>query len=208
ARTLWVASDKVKNAIPFAPDGKMGPGLAGEDLQGMSLAATGDLLVGAARAVRIGPKNLQTFSIPGSTPGETDPLARLEGAGITQGGSGLVSDEKKKKVFRFDGKYQYQGPCPDVKERQVSRMVLDGEGGIVMLDRDEKTVRAMDETGKVLRTITPRGPGYELKKPVDVAVDLFRNTYVADEEGAVLGFSPAGALLPAVGPADLHKPPA
>jgi hypothetical protein len=40
ARTLWVASDKVKSAIPFAPDGKMGPGLAGEDLQSMTLAPT------------------------------------------------------------------------------------------------------------------------------------------------------------------------
>jgi TolA-binding protein len=206
ARTLWVASDKVKSAIPFAPDGKMGPGLAGEDLQGMSLAPSGDLLVVAARAVRIGPKNLQTFSIPGSKPGETEPLDKLEAAAITQGGSVLVSDEKKKKVFRFDGKFQYQGPFPDVKERQVSRMMLDGEGAIVMLDRDEKAVRAMDETGKVLRTIAARGPGYELKKPVDVTVDLFRNTYVADEEGAVLVFSPAGQLIATVGAADLKKP--
>jgi hypothetical protein len=71
ARTLWVASDKVKSAIPFAPDGKMGPGLAGEDLQSMSLAPNGDLLVTAARAVRLGPKNLQTFAIPGGKPGET-----------------------------------------------------------------------------------------------------------------------------------------
>jgi sugar lactone lactonase YvrE len=160
----------------------------------------------AARAVRIGPKNLQTFSIPGSKPGEMEPLDKLEAAAITQGGSVLVSDEKKKKVFRFDGKYQYQGPFPDVKERQVSRMMLDGEGAIVMLDRDEKAVRAVDETGKVLRTIAARGPGYELKKPVDVTVDLFRNTYVADEEGAVLVFSPAGQLIATVGAADLKKP--
>ena len=122
ARTLWVASDKAKSAIPFAPDGKMGPGLAGEDLQTMSVAATGDLLVVASRAVRIGPKNLQTFAIPGSKPGETEPLDKLEAASITPGGAVLVSDEKKKKVFRFDGRYQYQGPFPDVKERQVSRM--------------------------------------------------------------------------------------
>jgi len=206
ARTLWIASDKVKSAIPFAPDGKMGPGLAGEDLQTMSLGAAGDLLVVAARAVRIGPRNLQTFAIPGSKPGETEPLEKLEAAAITPGGAVLVSDEKKKKVFRFDGKYQYQGPFPDVKERQVSRMVLDGEGGIVMLDREDKTVRAMDESGKVLRTIAARGPGYEMRKPVDLAVDLFRNTYVADEEGAVLLFSPSGQLLATIGAAELKKP--
>ncbi len=206
ARTLWVASDKVKSAIPFAPDGKMGASLPGEDLQTMALAASGDLLVVAARAVRIGPKNLQTFSIPGSKPGETELLEKLAAAAITPGGSVLVSDEKKKKVFRFDAKYQYLGPFLDAKERQVSRIVLDGEGGIVMLDRDERTVRTVDESGKVLRTIATRGPGYELRKPVDLAVDLFRNTYVADEEGAVTVFSPSGQLLAPIGAAELKKP--
>lgn len=205
ARTLWVASDKVKSAIPFAPDGKAGSGLSGEDLQSLSLAANGDLLVVAARAVRMGPRNLQTFAIPGDKPGETEALDKLEAAAVTPGGSVLVSDEKKKKVYRFDGKYQYQGPFPDVKERQVSRIVLDGEGGIVMLDRDERTVRVVDESGKVLRTIAGRGPGYELRKPVDVAVDAFRNTYVADEEGGVLVFSPQGQLLATVGAADARK---
>jgi TolA-binding protein len=205
SRTLWVASDKVKSAIPFAPDGKMGPGLAGEDLQSMSLAPNGDLLVTAARAVRLGPRNLQTFAIPGSKPGETEPLEKLEAAAVTPSGSVLVSDEKKKKVFRFDGKLQYQGPFPDAKERQISRIVLDGEGGIVMLDRDEKTVRVLDETGRVLRTIAAHGPGYDLRKPVDVAVDGFRNTYVADEESGVLVFSPQGQLLATLGGSDVRK---
>ena len=44
-----------------------------------------------------------------------------------------------------------------------------------------------------------RGAGYELKKPVDVAVDAFRQTYVADQEGAVLVFSPQGKLLTTLG---------
>jgi TolA-binding protein len=205
SRTLWVASDKVKSAIPITPDGKAGSGLAGEDLRSMSLAPSGDVLMVAARAVRMGAKNLQTFAIPGDKPGATEPLDKLEAAAVTQGGSVLVSDEKKKKVFRFDGKYQYQGPFPDVKERQVSRIVLDGEGGIVMLDPDEKTVRVVDEAGKALRTIAARGPGYELKKPVDIAVDAFRNTYIADEESGVLVFSPQGQLLTTVGAADVRK---
>src|SRR5258708_28076511 len=128
ARTLWVASDKVKSAIPFAPDGKMGPGLAGEDLQSLSLAANGDLLVTATRAVRLGPKNLQTFAIPGGKPGETEPLEKLEAAVVTPAGSVLVADEKKKKVFRFDGKLQYQAPFPDAKERQASRLALERGG--------------------------------------------------------------------------------
>ena len=205
ARTLWVASDKVKSAVPFGPDGKMGPSLSGEDLQGVGLTPTGDLVVVAARAVRFGPKTLQTFAIPGNKPGETEPLEKLAAAVVTQGGSVLVADEKKKKVFRFDGKLQYQAPFPDAKERQVSRLVLDGEGGIVMLDRDERTVHVVDEAGKPLRIIATRGPGYELRKPVDVAVDGFRNIYVADEEGGVLVFSPPGQLLATLGGAEVRK---
>ena len=206
ARTLWVASDKTKSAVPFGPDGKMGPSLAGEDLQSVGLTPSGDLVVVAARAVRFGPKTLQTFAIPGNKPGETEPLEKLAAAVVTQGGSVLVADEKKKKVFRFDGRYQYQGVFGDAKERQVSRIVLDSEGGIVMLDRDEKTVRVWDEAGRALRAIATRGPGYDLRKPIDVAVDAFRNAYVADEEGAVLVFSPAGQLLASIGAQELKKP--
>ena len=103
-------------------------------------------------------------------------------------------------------RYQYQGVFGDAKERQVSRIVLDSEGGIVMLDRDEKTVRVWDEAGRALRAIATRGPGYDLRKPIDVAVDAFRNAYVADEEGAVLVFSPAGQLLASIGAQELKKP--
>src|SRR6185436_20481056 len=174
-------------------------------LQSLSLAPNGDLLVTAARAVRLGPKNLQTFAIPGGKPGETEPLEKLEAAVVTPAGSVLVADEKKKKVFRFDAKLQYQAPFPDAKERQVSRIVLDGEGGIVLLDRDERAVHVVDEAGKPLRTIATRGAGYEMRKPVDVAVDGFRNIYVADEEAGVLVFSPQGALLATLGGADVRK---
>src|SRR5262249_9620345 len=144
----------------------------------------------------------------GKKAGETEPLDKLAAAVVTQDGSVLVADEKKKKVYRFDARYQYQGVFGDAKERQVSRIVLDSEGGIVMLDRDEKAVRVWDGTGRALRAIPPRGPGYELRKPADVAVGAFRNAYVADEEGAVLVFSPAGQRPPTVGAQELKKPKA
>lgn len=204
-RTLWIASDKVKSAIPYGPDGKAGAGLAVEDAQGLAVAATGELLVVAARAVRFGPRNIQAFTVPGEKPGEQEPLEKIEAAAVTQGGTILVSDDKKKNVFRFDAKYQYQGPFPDAKERHVSRIRLDGEGGIVLLDRDERTVRVVDEAGKVLRSVAARGAGYELKKPADVAVDPFRNLYVLEEEGGVFVFTPQGQLLTTVGAADLRK---
>jgi DNA-binding beta-propeller fold protein YncE len=83
-------------------------------------------------------------------------------------------------------------------------MFLDGEGAIVCLDREEKTVKAYDETGKLLRTVGPTG----LKRPVDAAVDPFRNTYVADEELGVLVFSPKGQLLATIAGEEVKKPKA
>jgi sugar lactone lactonase YvrE len=127
---------------------------------------------------------------------------------LTPGGALLVADGKRKRVFRFDRKGVYQQPFPDAKEREVTRMVLDAEGGIVMLDGQEKAVRVFDETGKPLRALGPRGTGWQLQRPVDVAVDPFRNLYVADQEGAVHVLSPQGALLTSITAPEMRKPAA
>jgi TolA-binding protein len=191
----WIASDKVKGVVPFGADGKMGPGLTGVDLRSLSLGPRGDLLVAAKLAVRMGPRDIKSFSIPSDKPGVPEPLDRIEAALVTPSGSVLVADGKRRKVFRFDEKMQYKDAFPDAKEREVTRMVLDADGGLVLLDRDEKSVKTYDEAGQLLRTLPARGTGYEMKKPVDVAVDPFRQTYVADQEGAVYVFSPQGKLL-------------
>jgi hypothetical protein len=161
-------------------------------------------VVAVKTAVRIGLKDIKTFSIPSDKPGVPEPLERILSAAVTPGGAVLVADEKRKKIHRFDAKQEYLGTFPDkdTKEREVTRMLLDGEGGIVLLDREEKTVRVLDETGKVLRTIGPAG----LKKPVDAAVDAFRNTYVADEEGAVQVFNEKGQLLATLAGAEMKRP--
>jgi sugar lactone lactonase YvrE len=161
-------------------------------------------VVAARLAVRIGPKDLKSYAIPSEKPGIPEALDRILAAALTPGGSVLVSDEKRKRVYRYNGKFEYQGLFPekDTKERVVSRMFVDGEGGIVLLDREEKTVRVLDETGRLLRTVGPAG----LRRPVDAAVDPFRNTYVADEEGAVQIFSPSGQPLASLTGPELKKP--
>jgi len=195
----WIASDKVKGVVPFGRDGKMGPSLTGVDLRSLSTGPRGKLVVAAKLAVRMGPRDIKSFAIPGDKPGVPEPLERIEAALLTPGGSVLVADGKRRKVFRFDGKFQFKDAFPDAKEREVTRMALDPDGGLVFLDRDAKTVTTYDETGKPLRTLAARGAGYELRKPVDVAVDAFRQTYVADQEGGVLVFSPQGKLLTTLG---------
>jgi TolA-binding protein len=208
SRTLWIASDKVKSALPFDADGKRGAGFSGEDLRSLSLSPRGDIVVVARTAVRVGPRDVKTFAVPGDKPGIMRTVDKVNAALVTPGGSLLVADDDKKHVYRYDAQDRYVGTYPDAKERQITRMTMDGEGGIVLLDRDAKIVGVFDEAGKSLRTIGPKGQGFELKKPADVAVDAFRNIYVADEELGVLVFSSAGQLLATVTGEDLKRPKA
>jgi TolA-binding protein len=201
--TLWILSDKSKVAAPYDAGGKAGSSLGVEDPRALSLTSREEIVVAVKTAVRIGPKDIKSFSVPSDKPGVPEPLERILSATVTPGGAVLVADEKKKKVHRFDASFQYLGTFPekDPKERTVTRMLLDGEGGIVLLDKEEKTVRVYDEAGRVLRTLGPAG----LKKPVDAAVDPFRNTYVVDEEAGVLVFGEKGQLLTTLGGAEMKK---
>jgi len=206
--TLWIASEKSGSAVPFDASGKMGASLPAQELRSLALGPRGEILVTGKLAIRVGPRDVKSFSIPSDKPGVPQPLEDLSAAVATPGGSFLVADQKRKRVYRFDVQSKPHGTFPDTKEREVIRMLLDGEGGIVLLDRQERTVRVFDEAGRLLRSVGPRGPGYELRKPVDVAVDPMRNTYVADEELGVLVFSPQGQLLVTLTAEDMKRPKA
>lgn len=204
--SLWVASGKTKSAVPLDAAGKPGPSAAGEDPRALSLDPGGQIVFAARSAVRFGLKDVRTFSIPSDKP-IPEPLEKINAATVTPGGAVLVADEKRNKVYRFNGKGEFQGTFPDVKdakEREVIRLFVDGEGGIVAVDANEKTVRVYDEAGKLLRTVGPAG----LRRPADAAVDPFRNTYVADEDLGVLIFSPQGQLLHTVSGPEVRKPKA
>jgi DNA-binding beta-propeller fold protein YncE len=185
--------------------GKIAGSVTAEEPRALSLTSGGELVLAAASAVRVGPKDIRTYSTPPEKPGAAPkPVEKMLAAAITPGGAVLVSDEEREKVLRFDGKGQQLGTFPpgDAAKRKVTRILVDGEGAILTLDREDKTIRAWDETGKLLRSVGPAG----LKKPVDMAVDPFRNTYVADEDLGVLVFDPQGRLLTTLTSPELRRP--
>ena len=190
-RRLWVASKKTKSAVAFDPSGKMGESLTGQEPRTLSLAPSGEVVFAAESAVRLGSRDIRSFFFPPEKPGEErKPLEKIRAAAVVPGGSILVSDEKNDTVFRFGiagelrGRF-FQG---DARKREVTRIVVDGERGIYLLDRKEKMVAICDESGRTLRTIGPSG----LRKPNDIAVDAFRNDNVADQDEGVLVFNPQG----------------
>ncbi len=202
---LWIASDKTKSAVPIEAGGKMGAGLSAVDPRTLSLTAKGELVLATRTAVRVGPKDIRSFTTPPEKPGAPPkPVDKILAAALTPGGVVLVSDEEREAILRYDAKGEYQGTFPggrDAAKRKVTRILLDGEGGIVTLDRDEKTIRVWDETGRLLRSLGPTG----LKRPADVAVDPFRNLYVADEETGIQVFSAQGQLLTTIVGPELRR---
>lgn len=202
---LWIASDKTRSAIPIDAAGKLGPGLSAQDPRTLSLSAAGEVILASRGAIRIGPRDIRSFTTPPEKEGaQPKPVDKILAAVLSPGGFVLVSDEDREAILRYDGKGEYQGVFPggsDKARRKVTRLLLDGEGGIVALDRDEKTVRVWDENGRLLRSLGPAG----LKRPTDVAVDAFRNLYVADEEAGVHVFNLQGQLLVTIASPELRR---
>jgi TolA-binding protein len=206
-RTYWLASEKVKSVFHLSPEGKVLSSLAAESPRTLVLSPKGDIVAAVRTAVRIGGKDIKTFAVPSDEAGKPpEMLEKIEAAIVLPGGATLVSDHKRHRVYRYDDQYKFLGTFPDPKERQVARILLDSEGAIVMLDEDEKSVRFYDVTGKLLRTVGPKGQGFELKKPADIAVDPFRNLYIADQ-AVVYVVNAQGQLLTSI-TGDLKKPQA
>ena len=92
-------------------------------------------------------------------------------------GDRLISDRKGKAVIRvaINGKY-----LKNFATLNAERMVINQLEDIAMLDKDTKSVLVFDREGKQLIKILPKGTGYELDNPVDVAFDPFANIYVLD----------------------------
>ncbi len=208
ARTLWLASDKAAAVVPFDAAGKMGPAVTAQDVRSLALGPGEELIVTARLAVRVGTtqEGLRALAIPSDKPGVPEPLEKLGAALLTPGGSLLAADGKRRRIYRFDPAGAYRGVFAEGREREVTRLMLDGEGAIVAFDPDERALSFFDETGKLLRALPLRGEGYDLRKPVDFALDPAGNVYVADEQAGVAVLTSQGKLLARFGAEDLKKP--
>jgi TolA-binding protein len=204
AGVTWIASNKTKSAVSFDAAMKMGAALSSDDPQTLSVSPLGEIVLAAKLAVKVGPSGVFSFSMPGEKPGEVEVVDRIGAATILVSGDTLVSDLKRKRVLRFKGNV-FASMFPDRAEREVIKLLTTPRGEAVMLRKDEKCVEIFDDNGRPVTKIGPRGPGFEWKKPVDVAIDSFSNLYVADEDQGIFMFSAKGELMAQFGAAEVKK---
>ena len=199
----WIASNKTKSAVAYDQNLKMSSSVAAEDPQTLSLSPQGEVVFASKLAVKAGSAVL-SFSIPAEKPGEMEAIDRIGAAAILVSGDTLVSDLKRKRVLRFKGN-TFASIFPDKGEREVIKMLTTPRGEVVMLRKDDKSLEILDDAGRLVSKIGPRGAGFEWKKPVDVAIDAFSNLYVADEDQGIFVFSAKGQLMTTFGAGDVKK---
>lgn len=201
---MWIASNKTKSAVSYDPAFKLGGSLTAEDPQTLSISPLGEVVFASKLAVKVGSAGVMSFSLPSEKPGEMEIIDRIGAATILVSGDTLVSDLKHKRVLRFKGN-TFSSVFPDRGEREVIRLLTTPKGEAVMLRKDDKSIEIIDDSGRLVQKIGPRGPGFEWKKPADVALDAFSNLYLADEDQGIFVFSPKGELMATFGTADVKK---
>jgi len=204
AGVTWIASNKTKSAISFDPSFKLGASLTAEDPQTLAVTPQGDVIFASRLAVKTGAKGAVSFSTPSDKPGVMDAVDRIGAATVLVSGDILISDLKRKRILRFRDNV-FVSVFGDRSEREVIKLVTTPRGEALMLRKDDKSIEIVDESGRLVSKIGPRGPGFEWKKPVDVTIDAFSNIYVADEDQGIFLLSPKGALMSTFGASDVRK---
>ncbi|MBI2835031.1 MAG: tetratricopeptide repeat protein [Acidobacteria bacterium] len=105
----------------------------------------------------------------------------------------LLVDRQERSIARFSssGKYldRFAPGAP-------ARIAVDALDRVAALDKDAKTLTILGSDGRQISQIAARGPGYELKNPVDVAFDALGHLYVLDRDlGTVFVFGPPNRLV-------------
>jgi TolA-binding protein len=92
-------------------------------------------------------------------------------------GDRLIADRKGNGVIRVSvaGKF-----VRNFAAVNAERLAMNQLEDVAILDKDSRSIVITDRDGKPLSRIAPKGPGYELDNPVDVAFDGFGHLYVLD----------------------------
>jgi streptogramin lyase len=96
-------------------------------------------------------------------------------------------------VLQFSGDGRHTGTFASIDAERLAANALDQ---VALLDKQSNAVQVVDRDGRPLLKVGPRGTGFELRDPVDVAFDAFGHLYVLDRDAAAVhAFAPDGKWL-------------
>jgi outer membrane protein assembly factor BamD (BamD/ComL family) len=198
-----------KRILTFDPAGKLTGTRGAAAPHTLSVDPFGALVVANEKAIMIG-QTPKVFTVPEEK--GPKPLEKIKAAARDRHGDIYIYDESQRNVIRFDPAGKLKGPFPDSTHREVLRMEVDRAGNLVMLNKKDRRVEIFSPEGRRMARIDKRGGKWDLKKPVDVAIDPAGYLYLLDEDRAQIAvFDPSYefvALLSAqnLGGGSLNKP--
>ena len=124
------------------------------------------------------------------------PVEEIPAVAVLSNGDRLVADKDQKTVIRVSPQGKYIANFVTVNTEKIVRSELDD---VAMIDRDSKTIVLVDRDGKPLAKIAPKGTGYAMGEPIDLAFDSLGHLYVLDGgKPAIYIFGPKNRLVATV----------
>jgi TolA-binding protein len=168
--------------LPFDPGGKMQPAMGASDPRAILFDRAGRPVIVCKETVVSAGSPPQTLSVP-KQDGSPRVLDDIYGGVLMSAGDLVVVDKNAKNLARFSPAAKFVGPfAPVVAER----LAIDVTDRVVALDQEGNGLTLLEHDGRVRTKIPGRGAGYELDKPVDVAVDALGHVYVLDRNRATV----------------------
>jgi TolA-binding protein len=159
--------------------------------RGLTLDAEGRPLVVTERGLMRARAQLVPLRAGDAATGR--PLEELAAVGMLSSGDILAADRRTRAIHRFDAEGQPRGAFAAVN---VSRLAVNERDEIAAIEREGKSIVLLDPVGTIVRRIPPRGEGYTLAEPADVAIDAIGHVYVLDrDQAAIFVFTKDGRLL-------------
>jgi hypothetical protein len=125
------------------------------------------------------------------------PVEEIPAVIVLSNGDRLVADKNQKTVIRLSPLGKYISNFLTINTERMARREMDD---VAIVDRDSKTIVTVDRDGKPHAKIPPKGAGYAIADPVDLAFDTLGHLYVLDGGGkpAVYIFGPKNRLVATV----------
>lgn len=170
------------SVLVFDPAGKATPAFSANDARAIVLDRAGRPFVFCKAGLVSPGAAALAFSVP-KPDGSPRALEDIAGGVLTSTGDLLLPDKNAKNLARFSPAGKYLAPFAPVYSQRLAIGVTDR---VASLDEDGTGVTLLDHDGRVRTKIAARGQGFELDKPVDLAVDALGHLYVLDRNRATV----------------------